>query len=212
MTDSLDDILAQADNPEYVRVATARVLLRQDLLARKDELEEAIKVEAAVDARENRTPVALGLARDMEALDVEIEAAKVEFKFRSVGKRLWADLLAAHPPTKDQTSRIRGLDHNPLTFPCAAVALSYVDPADPGWRPELKGDEFTQRLAKFTRLFDRLNASQWEMLWTKCVDANLGFDTPGKSQAASLLLRLANGQSAKPRTISESPEASSSDV
>lgn len=208
--DSLDDILAAAENPAFVRVATARVLLRQDLLARKDELEEAIKAEAAIDARENRTPVALGLAREMEALDAEIEEAKVEFKFRSVGKRAWADLLAANPPTKEQSTRIRGLDHNPLTFPCAAVALSYVDPVDPGWVPDQKGEVFAERYAKFVRLFDRLNTSQWEALWSKCIDANLGgLDTP-KSQAASLLLRLANSRSATTAVPEESLAVSSS--
>ena len=35
-TASIDDILAVAENPEYVRVATASVLLRQDLVARHE--------------------------------------------------------------------------------------------------------------------------------------------------------------------------------
>jgi len=192
---SLDDILSRAKDPSHIRVATARILLEQNLLDRKAQLEAEITAAVAADARENRIPVAYGLARDMEALDAEIEAAKVEFKFRSVGKRAWADLLAAHPPTKEQAGRIRGLDHNPITFPCAALALTYVDPADDQWAPDTKSDVYRDRLAKFTELEQVINNSQFEMLWAKCVDANIGgLDTP-KSLAASMILR-ANGQSA----------------
>ncbi len=206
---SLDDIVTQAENPAYLRVATARVLLRQDLLTRKDELEAAISAAVFTDGRENRTPVAPRLAREMEDLEAEIEAAKVEFKFRSVGKRGWADLLAAHPPTPEQLKQIRGLDHNPVTFPIAALALCYVDPDDPDWEPDTKADTYRQRVEKFARLEQVMNNSQFDLLWAKCIDANIGgLETP-KSVAASRILQV-SGRSANIAAPAESLAASSS--
>jgi hypothetical protein len=122
------DILAQAENPEYVRVATARVLIRQDLLARHEELDAELQAAIASDGMHNRTPRAPALAAELEALEAEVEAAKVEFRFRSIGKRAWADLLAAHPPTREQKKADPRVDHNPDTFPAAAIAASCVDP------------------------------------------------------------------------------------
>lgn len=195
---AIDEILALAENPEHTRVVTARVLLRQDLLAEHDRLDAQLAAVIADDARLNRIPAAPGLAERIEELEAEIDAAKVEFRFRSVGKRTWANLLAKHPPTKDQKRSEPGLDHNPETFPVAAIAASCFDP------------ELTVRDVE--RLERALNSSQFGLLWAKCVDANVGGVSDPKSVAAGLI-RRANGLSASSATAAVEPSlaASSSD-
>lgn len=196
--DSIESILAQAENPAFARTVTARVLLRQDLVAAHAQLEADLAAAIPEDARENRIPVAPRLAEDLEALEAEIVAAKVEFVFRAIGKRAWANLLAKHPPTKDQLRVERQLDHNPETFPIAAIAASCISPA--------------VTVDDVARLERALNASQFDVLWAKCVDANVGGVADPKSVAAGLI-RRANGLSASSATAAAEPSlaASSSD-
>lgn len=173
---SLDEVLSQAENPSYVRVATARVLLRQDLVAKhaelSDELEAAIQRDATVNERD-RAP---DIAKQIEALDAEIAAAKVEFRFRSIGRRAWADLLAKHPPTKQQAKEQR-VDHNPLTFPLAAIAASCVLP---------EGID----LDAVKRLEASLTDAQFTALWRACIDANMGGTEDPKSLTAGLIRQV----------------------
>lgn len=193
---SLEEILAQAENPAYVRVATARILLRQDLVARHAELEEQLTAAANADRATNREPVAPALAAQILELEQEMEAAKVEFRFRAIGKRAWADLIARHPPTKDQLKADPRLDHNPVTFPVAAIAASCID-------PELTLED-AQRLER------ALNHSQFDLLWAKVVDANIGGLNAPKSRAAGMILRP-SVPSATTAASEEFPEASSLD-
>ena len=183
---SIEDILAQAENPAYVRVATARVLLRQDLLAEHARLDAELTQAIVDDERENRIPVAPQLMCALDELEAEIDAAKVEFRFRAIGKRPWADLLKQHPPTKDQQRA--GLDHNPETFPAAAIAASCVEP--------------TLTVDEAERLERALNASQFDVLWAKCIDANIGGTSDPKSSAAGLI-RRANARSASSATAAD---------
>lgn len=173
---SLDEVLSQAENPSYVRVATARVLLRQDLVAKhaelSDELEAAIQRDATVNERD-RAP---DIAKQIEALDAEIAAAKIEFRFRSIGRRAWADLLAKHPPTKQQAKEQR-VDHNPLTFPLAAIAASCVLP---------EGID----LDAVKRLEASLTDAQFTALWRACIDANMGGTEDPKSLTAGLIRQV----------------------
>lgn len=186
---ALDEILAQAENPLYVRTQTAKVLLRQDLVARHRELEAELAAAIARDHTTNDLDRAPVIAQQIADLQDEMEAAKVEFRFRNVGKKAWADLLAAHPPTKEQLAdelarskangvKPRLLDHNPATFPIAALAASCEAPVM---------DE-----AAVLRLEAALTDTQFTALWVACIDANIGGDVP-KSLAAGQILR-ANGR------------------
>jgi len=172
---SLDDILAQAENPSYRRTASARVLLRQDLVSRHRELEAELAEAIARDAVTNAADRAPAISKEIKALEAEMESALVEFRFRNVGKKAWADLLAQHPPTKDQRATLK-TDHNPETFPIAAMALACVQPEGV--------DEVAVR-----RLEATLSDSQFTALWRACIDANMGGTESPKSLAAGQILR-----------------------
>ncbi|MCB0966278.1 MAG: hypothetical protein KDB37_05535 [Ilumatobacter sp.] len=192
---SIDDVLAVAEAPGHQATATARILLRQDLVAEHARLDAELQQAIADDARLNRNPVAPGLARQIEELEGRLEGERTEFLFRSIGKRAWADLLAAHPPTKRQVERNKGLDHNPDTFPAAAIAASCVSP------------EMT--LDQVRRLEQALNNSQFDALWARCLEANLGGVALPKSLTVGMI-RRANVPSATTAASEASPGASSS--
>lgn len=175
----IDDILAEAENPAYVRVATARVLLRQDLVTRHAELEAALAEVIAADQLSNDVKKAPAIAAELEALEGEMEVKRREFRFANIGKRAWADLLAAHPPTKEQLAADKRLDHDPATFPLAAMAASCR-------KPEMDVDAVR-------RLEQELTDSQFNALWRACLDANLGGADVPKSLAAGRILQV-NGR------------------
>ena len=187
------DILAQAENPAYTRVTKTRVLLRQDLVARHRELDEQLALAIARDATTNERDQAPDIARQIEALQDEIESSQVEFKFKAIGKKAWADLLAQHPPLKEHKD-LR-VDHNPETFPIAAMAASCVI-------PDGADEDF------FRRLEAVLTDTQFAALWRVCVDANIGGVESPKSLAAGQILRV-NERYENTVARAASPEASS---
>lgn len=187
------DILAQAENPAYTRVATARVLLRQDLVTRHRELDEELAAAIARDAKTNERDQAPDIARQIEALQDEMEAAKVEFKFKAIGKKAWADLLAQHPPLKEH-KELR-VDHNPETFPIAAIAASCI-------KPDGVDEDFVRRLEAV------LTDPQFTVIWRACIDANIGGVESPKSLAAGQILRVSE-QSGTIAVPAASPEVSS---
>lgn len=180
------------------RTAEARVLrVRVDLRERHAALEAELKAALETDARENREPLAPQLAEQLAELEAEIEQAEtVVFRFRSIGTRKWLDLLAEHPPTKDQLRQKQGLDHNPLTFPVAAVAAS--------------SDEPKLTVAQARALESNLDLSEWEKIWQATLAANLGGDGSPKSVLAGTILRLRE-RSATTAASEESLDPSSSD-
>lgn len=199
MADGIEAILAEAENPDYVRVAVARVLLRQDLITRHEALQADLARAVADDERENRMPQAPAIADEILELEQQISDAKVEFRFRSIGRRAWADLLAAHPPTKEQRQADVRVDHNPATFPIAAIVASCVEPA------------MTE--TDVVRLERALNSSQFDALWVKCLDVNLGGLSDPKDRVASFIARQASSPSDDSATTTDEPSraASSSD-
>ncbi len=189
MPSSIADILADAKNVDYVRVAIAKVLIRQDLLADHADLETELAALTAGEVGLGTSDAAHEVAEKLAALEADIEVARVEFRFRQVGKKTWADLLVTHPPTREQRQARPALDHNPATFPVAAIAASCIDPA-------MTVDEVGE-------LEQVLNQSQWDALWSKCLEANMGGAEAPKSVAAGLILRR-NGASATTAVSGES--------
>lgn len=189
----LASVLADAENPAYVRSASAKILLRQDLTRRLAELQA--EFEAAVsDTAMAQTDEGRRVAKEITALKAEIDEAKVEFRFHNIGRRAWADLLLKHPPTKEQARTLK-VDHNPETFPIAAIAASCVEPEGM--------DE-----AAVKRLEAALTDSQFTALWAAAVEANIGGDAPKADLLSGLIARL-SGQSGTTAVSEESPEASS---
>lgn len=171
---SIEDILAQVEDPSSKRTASARILLRQDLARRHAALVKDLDAAMADDKRLNRTPLAPRLAGEVQALEAEIDAAQTEFTFQSVGKRRWADLLAKHPPTKEQRKLDQRIDHDPEKFPVSAIAASCIDPK--------------MSVEDVKRLEAELNQTQFDALWVACLDANLGGGDVPKSLAAGVIL------------------------
>jgi hypothetical protein len=180
------DILAQAENVDHRRTATVRMLLRQDLARQHADLEAELLDARNGDDMENRTPQAPVIAQRIVDLEAEIEAAKVSFTFRAVGRRAWVDLLAAHPPTKAQIKALADvtpdvlrrptLEFNPEKFPVAAIAATLVE-------PEMTEDDVR-------RLEAALSDAQWSQLWGKAIEVNVGASDPKASRVAGLILRL----------------------
>lgn len=171
---SIDDLLAEIT----AREKTVKILLDQRLLAEHERLDAELLAATKLDDEENRDPVGPGLAQKLVEFEAAIEAAKREFRFRAVGKKAWADLLALHPPTKEQTAANARIDHNPETFPGAAIAASCVDPV--------------MTVEQVGRLEEALNLAQFDKLWAACLEANVGaFDSP-KSLVAPLIVRMSD--------------------
>lgn len=200
----ISDVLKMAEDPAYRRVVTARVLLRQDLAAKHAELDAELTAVLG-QADDSMTAKAPALSRQLKELEVEIEAEKVEFKFGNIGRRAWADLLAEHPPTKEQLKAHRESDrrgpppdHNPETFPIAAMAAACIE-------PEGMDEDAVRRLEAL------LTDSQFVELWAACVGACRGGADELKSLAAGQILRV-NERFERSATekVEPSPAASSS--
>lgn len=199
---TIGDILATAENPAYVRVATARILLRQDLHDRWQKMEADLHAAVERD-RQYSAQRAIGeqdeapaIAEKLREFEAEMADQWVEFRFRSIGHRGWADLLKQHPPTKDQTRASPMADFNPDTFPIAAIAASCQEP------------EMTLEDAE--RLDRALNRTQFDTLWGAVLDANIRGESDPKSVLAAGLTARRNGRSGEPPTITDSLAASSS--
>lgn len=197
MTTTIEALLAKAKPRE----ATARILLDQTLLNEYSELAAELDATVTQGALE-RPPHVAELAERVSQLESRIEAEKDPFLFRGIGNTKWMALLGQHPPTPQQLAAMtpeerRIVDHNPETFPLAAVAASLVD-------PELSLDDVKQ-------LHAVVGVAQWQQLWSACLIANVGGNQDPKSLAAGLIRRR-NGASATTAATEESLEASSSDA
>jgi hypothetical protein len=172
---TIDEILAGL-NP---RRRTASVCLDQDLLDRFEALDGQLTEAFAEDAKAGGlASSARPIAEQVEALKAEIDAAGTPFTFQAVGMHAWSDLIRDHLPRDED--RQQRLDHNPVSFPPAAVAASCVDPP--------------MTVEQATQLFEKLNLAQWLKLWTACLDANTGGGGSPKSLLATVVLRR-NGPS-----------------
>lgn len=198
MTTAFEDILAKAEDPAYRRVVTARVqLVEQRLRDEHAELEARLTDLRASDTVSD--PDRVAIAKRLAELEADMEANVYEFRFQNIGHRAWYDLLAKHRPTSEQLRADRNLDHNPATFPYAAMAASCI-------APEGGTVESFQRLDAS----GMMDTAGWTELWGACIRANVQ-DLVPKSLAASILLRsvessttAANGESHAASSSAES--------
>lgn len=190
---TFDEIRAAAAAP---RELVARISLRHDLNERHAELDAALQALIAAHGDEIGRADVRAKADEVRALEDEIEAAQVPFRFRALPARDWRVLMAEHPPTKDQRARDERATFDPDTFWPAAIAASCVD-------PDLTLEQAQQLEAEV------LTSDQWEALIATCLTVNRAGDA-GKSWAAGLIHRT-NGASVQRPTTTSSPAASSSD-
>ena len=171
---SIDDILAMASDPAYHRVVTARMSFvpqqLRDEHARLDALLPTL-VSDTIDAHPQRLETAQRIA-DIES---EMEAALIEFRFKGIGRRQWADLLAEHPPTKQQKLLDRNAPYDD-TFEYAAIAASCVQPA------------MTVEQVRALDASGAVDVQGWNELWSSCLRANVREAVPNSPAASRVLM------------------------
>lgn len=169
----VDDLIATAQP----RTEKVQICARGDLVASHA---EAVAALAAVSADDDTLegPDISAAAAAVVAIEEEMDAATVTFTVASVGRQMWAGLLAANPPSKEE--RRAGHDHDPASFPVAAVAACVTDP------------DLTEVQA--AQLADALPAGEWNKLWVAALMLNVTATPAPKLGAATDLLQ-ANARS-----------------
>ncbi len=157
---------------------SVRVPMRADLLDEIRQLEEQIQREKEIDKRENRVPVAVGLARRIQELETELADSEVLFVFEGIGAGKLTELIADHPATDEQKLQAEAdgmrATRNEQTFQPALLALSCIEPSGMSgidvWN-EIRGE---------------WSMGQFTPLWQACLLANFGAGERGpKSVIAS---------------------------
>jgi len=204
-----DDLLARASWAELKKtrrntVRSVRMTLRGDLLDEVALLEEQMRREAEIDERENRTPVAPGIARKIQELEAEARKSEVLFKFEGRGSGEYALMQAQHPATPEVKKRLgiaadAELEFSPETFPPALMAASCLEPA------ELAGN-----VEEWTEIHQTWSNGQVMRLWATCMAANaMVSDSPKSDRASEILRQVASESSSTTALRSVSRTASS---
>lgn len=158
------------------RTGEVALLLDQDLAAAHQRLQAELTDALLSDEKENRHPVAPKIVDQIRALEAEIDAAKIMFRFKAIGRRAWQDLMLKHPPSKDVKKIDPRAQFDPERFPVAAVAASLVEPK--------------MSVEQVALLEQRLTEGQFSVLWGKCVDVNVGGGDIPKLPTFGRLARL----------------------
>lgn len=178
---NIDDLIATAQP----RTEKVRICARGDLVAAHADAQAELHAAASKDDSLAGSPETVAAAEAVVRLEEQIEAATATIEVRSVSRDTWADLLRDHPPSKEE--RRAGHDHDPKTFPPAAVAAC----------TDLTAEQATALSAK-------LPPGEWNKLWVAALTLNVtGMPSP-KSVAATELLR-ANEQSSTTSPNGASP-------
>lgn len=170
MTLSIDDLIATAQP----RTLEVRVCARGDLVARHAELVAELEAATHVTGSIGGNPDLRRIADEIAAVEAEQEASTATITLRSVSRRRWMDLLAAHPPRPEDIER--KLDHNPVTFPVAAVAACCDD----------MSEAQANALAGNTDPEKGLHPAEWNKLYVAAQSLNI-LETPHPKVPASLL-------------------------
>jgi hypothetical protein len=178
---AVDDILAAATRRSQV----VPLCMRGDLAQRHEQLVEDLDRALSTGADDDELE---RLAGDIQQAEDDLRAATVDWTFAGVGRKAWSDLVASHPPTREQVEMfgIR-LRWNPDTFPAAAIAASCV-------APEGVTVEHVQALEEAT------TEAEWTDVWNAVLTVNLEGRRPGESSAASAILRRLRPSSEPPET------------
>lgn len=162
-----------------------RISFRGDLIAELQRLERDLHRAVVEDQDSNDPDQAPAIARRLLELQEELRASERPFVFASIGDTAWGKLRDLHQPTEAQIAAAGYRpDHDPDTFPVAAMAASLIDP-----------DGVTEDGIR--RLREKLNDGQWDVLWGACLAANRGVGTLPKSESASAVIRASEQKSAQ---------------
>lgn len=122
------------------------------------------------------------LMERLKAIEDEIEQSVRVFTLEARTTREWSDLLAAHPPTKDQAKD--GHIANPDTFGPAALAACAVDPV--------------VTVEQAVRMRETLPPSEWEALTGALSALHRERVTSPKSLLLSVVRRMSDASSTMP--------------
>ena len=163
---------------------------RADLIGRHTQLERELVDATSKSADDFHNPEISRITGELKDLQEQMKAAQVTFTFGAMTHKGWQDLLTKHPPTKQQKAEY-DVDHNPDTFPVAAVAAAAVEPT------------LTPEQAE--RIRDTFAFGEFEKLYRAVLEANAEVQGVPKSALAAVIgdLRL-NGAS----STTAAPEAS----
>lgn len=173
----IDALLDEMEEPAYRTSKTVRILVGKArvLLDEHEAADKALGQALEDDARLNREPQAPALAVQVAQLEQRVEDAKTAFRFVSIGRKKWADLVASHPPSKDVLKADPRAEVDPETFPVEAIAASLVEPL--------------MTVEQVRRLEQSCDDAQWNVLWGACLAANVGGLESPKSVLAGSILR-----------------------
>lgn len=164
-----------------------RICFDGKLVNEIERLEQLLAEERDADEMRNLDKKAPAIARRLVELHEQLKAKERLFRLASIGGR-WEDLKALHPPTDDQKEE--GFDHNPTTFPVAAIHACTITP------------EVTLENVQWMR--DHLAFGQFRRLWNTALAANvIGLDGVGKA-----LSDTARALASEPSSTTAAPAAS----
>jgi hypothetical protein len=145
----IDLLLATAKRPEK----DVELCLRGDLQAEWERLEAQLAPETATLAA---SPEQQKIAAQVQAIEEEMRQATLTLRLRAMSRADWQELLAAHPPRKDNEVD-RNLGLNDSTFWDALIWLSLVSPA----LDEVRLEQVLNRLTP--RQFNTLTTAAWSL-------------------------------------------------
>lgn len=124
------------------------------LVAELEEAEAALK-----EASRGMLEPPPDLENHVAELAKQVQAKTREFTFTGIGRRKWRELLSEHPPTEEQLEKMGRMDHNPETFPVAAMVATCTSPG------------LTEKEAQW--LADEMPEGVFDRLWAAVLSTNL---------------------------------------
>jgi hypothetical protein len=177
-------MLAEAKLPE----ATVMICLRGDLAADHESAERELE-EAEKRGADSLAGSGAGVIVDrIEALEAEMREHTYEFRLRALPRPAWREMLAAHPPRRNDDGELiepdKSVGVDTTTFTDAVLRACLVD-------PELNDAEFEQLVNTLTdRQYDELSDAAWGV---NRKDVSVPF-----SRAASRMKRASADESSSP--------------
>ncbi len=149
------------------------ILYDATLAARIKDLERQLMIEMRIDVKENRTPKAPAIKKQIDELTDEAIAKTVKFTFEDLGRKRFEDLWKTCPPTDEQ--RELGYEWNPDDFGPVIIAASCIAAGSSGG---LTLDEATE-------IYNGWSTAEAEMLVMTAVNANMGATSIPFSETAT---------------------------
>lgn len=127
------------------------------------------------------------LVAQLETVEADIEASVRVFTLTACTYQQWADLMAQHPPSKDQRSK--GHISNPDTFEPAALVACATDPAvtleqAQRMRQTLPPSEWQALMAAVARLHQEQTTAPKSLLLSVVRQASAGFSATSPTEGS----------------------------